>query len=275
MAKNYTLGIAPVGGGLSVSDNLRMIADIGWDGFFVDWYAPMTEEWANVAAKEGLFFQSIHSPFSGDYKVSRMWREGEEGVRVTNGLIACVEDCARFDIPIMVIHPFIGFTEHTPTQIGLDNYRRVVEAAVKHGVTLGFENVEGEEYLAAIMKEFWNVPQCAFCFDTGHEQCYNEGKDMLALYGDKLCHTHFNDNLGVYDPNLTWENDLHLMMGDGIVDFAGVMSRIEKTPFEGLLNCELTLNSKPGRNDHEKYKAMGLENFYATALQRMRKIIGK
>ncbi len=275
MSTAWKLGLAPVGNKLSVTENLRLIAAAGFEATFTSWSPAKTEEWANTAAKCGLFLQSIHSPFSGDCRVSQLWEEGEAGRAVAGRLIECVTDCARFDIPVMVIHPFIGFKDHTPTQVGLDNYARVVEIANKLGVTLGFENVEGEEYLAALMKKFWHEPCCGFCFDTGHELCYNGGKDMLALYGDKLCHTHFNDNLGVYDPSLTWENDLHLVMGDGIADFKNVMTRIEKTPYRGPLNCELTLKSKPGRCDHDKYVAMGIEGFYAYAFERACKATGK
>ena len=149
-----------------------------------------------------------------------------------------------------------------------------IDMAEKHGVKLGFENVEGEEYLAALMEHFWDSPACGFCLDTGHELCYNGGKDMLSLYGDKLCHTHFNDNLGVYDPSLTWENDLHLVPGDGIVDFAGVMTRIEKTPYDGPILFELTLTNKPGRGDHDRYRAMGAEGFYRFAYERALAAVG-
>ena len=271
MAKQYKLGIALMG------DHVNMIGQIGWDAFFTGWDRNNIERWANEAARNGLIYQSIHSPFSDAGNVSRMWREGEEGVAVTNLLIDCVKDCARFDIPVMVIHPFIGFRDHTPTQVGLDNYARVVEVANKLGVKLGFENVEGEEYLAALMERFWNEPCCGFCLDTGHEQCYNGGKDMMALYGEKLCHTHFNDNLGIFLPpdasvDITWHNDLHLTMGDGIVDWKGVMDRIDASPYEGPLICELTRGNKPGRHDHDGYAAMTMEAFYAFALERARKV---
>ena len=271
MAKQYKLGIALMG------DHVDMIAQIGWEAFFTGWDRNNLERWANEAARNGLIYQSIHSPFGGQHKVSYMWQDREEGKFVTDQLIECVKDCAKFDIPVMVIHPFIGFRDHTPTQIGLDNYARVVEVANKLGVKLGFENVEGEEYLAALMEKFWNEPCCGFCLDTGHEQCYNGGKDMMALYGEKLCHTHFNDNLGIILPpdasvDLTWHNDLHLTMGDGIVDWKGVMDRIDASPYEGPLICELTRGNKPGRNDHDGYAAMTMEGFYAFALERARMV---
>ena len=273
MKKQYKLGIALMG------DHVNMISQIGWDAFFTGWDRNNIERWANEAARNGLIYQSIHSPFSHDHKVSYMWQDREEGKFVTDQLIECVKDCARFDIPVMVIHPFIGFKEHTPTQIGLDNYARVIEVANKLGVTLGFENVEGEEYLAALMEKFWNEPSCGFCLDTGHEQCYNGGKDMLALYGEKLCHTHFNDNLGVLDKTLpielSWKNDLHLTMGDGIVDWKGVMDRIDATPYQGPLICELTRTNKLGRPDHDKYAAMTIDEYYAFALNRARKVLNR
>ena len=256
---------------------LTLYRETGFEAFFTGWDPSRTEAWANTAARNGLIYQSIHSHFSGNHKVSYMWQDREEGKFVTDQLIECVKDCARFDIPVMVIHPFIGFRDHTPTQIGLDNYARVVEVANKLGVRLGFENVEGEEYLAALMEKFWNEPCCGFCLDTGHEQCYNGGKDMMALYGEKLCHTHFNDNLGIILPpdasvDLTWHNDLHLTMGDGIVDWKGVMDRIDASPYEGPLICELTRGNKPGRNDHDGYAAMTMEGFYAFALDRARMV---
>ena len=277
--KKYKLGTSPVGG-VELLDELEIIKNVGFEGFHAGWYSvERQEEISNKAAQLGLFQQSIHSPFSREHSVKYLWDGGEKGDFVTNELIRCVEDCAKFGIPVMVIHPFIGFKDHTPTQVGLDNYARVIEVANKLNIKLGFENVEGEEYIAAIMKTFWNEPSVGFCLDTGHEMCYNEHRDMLALYGEKLCHTHFNDNLGIVNPDLpidqTWQNDLHLTMGDGIVDWKAIMDRIDASPYEGPLNCELTRNGKPGRNDHDKYKAMELEEFYAFAYDRVMKVINR
>lgn len=42
-------------------------------------------------------------------------------------------------------------------------------------------NVGGEAYLEESMSELRNYDNVGFCLDTGHEMCYNRGKDMLAL----------------------------------------------------------------------------------------------
>lgn len=260
--------------GVDTVEQIKIFSDVGFQAFFTGWLPDRTEEIANAAARLGIFQQSIHSPFSGEYKVRYLWKGGEEGDFVTNALIDCVNDCARFDIPVMVIHPFIGFKDHNPTEVGLDNYARVIEVANKQGVKLGFENVEGEEYLAAIMKRFWNEPCLGFCLDTGHEMCYNEHRDMLALYGEKLCHTHFNDNLGVRGEEITFNDDLHLMPTDGIADWHGIMERIRKTGYDGILMSELSYADRPGKNGVEhKYAQMPLEEFAATAFEKINKAI--
>lgn len=271
----YKLGLATLTSNVDIVDQLDIIKGVGFDAFFTGWIPDRTEEIANKAAKLGLIQQSIHSPFSSNYRVSHLWNGGEEGDRVTNALIDCVKDCARFDIPVMVIHPFIGFKDHTPTEVGLDNYARVIEVANKLGVKLGFENVEGEEYLAAIMERFWNEHSLGFCLDTGHEMCYNRHKDMLALYGEKLVHTHFNDNLGVRGEDITFEDDLHFIPTDGIADWHNIMERIRKTGYQGILMSELIMNpSRPGTNPiTDGYSKMTIEQFMALAYEKITKAI--
>lgn len=267
---SYKFAINLMGGsGLSVDDHVALLKNIGWHGFFTGWKPEKTSEFAASAEKHGMIYTSIHAPFT---QVRYMWDEGDLGVQVTNEMIDCVRDCAAHKIPVMVIHPFIGFEDHNPTEVGLANFGRVIDEADAVGVRLGFENVEGEEYLAAIFDRYAGHPSLGFCFDTGHELCYNRGKDMLALYGHALCHTHFNDNVGVTGEDIFWTDDLHLLMGDGIADWSDIMRRIRACDYDGVLTCELTFGNKPGKNTHDGYAAMGHEKFYAVALERMKEI---
>ena len=267
---DYKFAINLMGGsGLSIDEHVALLKNIGWHGFFTGWKPEKTSEFAASAEKHGMIYTSIHAPFT---QVRYMWDEGDLGVQVTNEMIDCVRDCAAHKIPVMVIHPFIGFEDHNPTEVGLANFGRVIDEADALGVCLGFENVEGEEYLAAIFDRYAGHPSLGFCFDTGHELCYNRGKDMLALYGHALCHTHFNDNVGVTGEDIFWTDDLHLLMGDGIADWPNIMRRIRACDYDGVLTCELTFGNKPGKNTHDGYAAMGHEKFYAVALERMKEI---
>ena len=272
MQKKYIPGINILGGAAyTVPEQLQMLKRVGWGGFFTGWDKTKTTEWALEADRLGLIYQSIHSPF---YEVRYLWEAGDKGREVANQLIDCVKDCHENHIPVMVIHPFIGFEDHNPTEIGLENYARIVDVADRLSVRLGFENVEGEEYLAALMERFWDSPACGFCLDTGHEQCYNGGKDMLALYGEKLCHTHFNDNLGVRGEDITFHDDLHFMPTDGIADWHNIMERIRKTGYNDIFMTELTYADRIGKNGEPlNYAQMPIEEYMATALEKIRKAI--
>lgn len=273
--KHYTLGlnIPDKFRGDAVTEQIAHIARVGFDGFFTLYEHDYIERWANAAARHGLSYASIHAPF---LEAGMLWQEGDDGERLTQELIDCLRDCARFDIPVMVAHAFIDFIDRAPTEIGFDRHARVLETAERLGVTVAFENLVRAGDLAALMQRFGDVPACRFCYDSGHEHCFNLGMDMLALYGDRLCHTHLNDNFGVIDPSLPPAevpyNDLHLLPGDGTQDYTDVMRRIDKTGYEGLLTFEIKLRNVAGRNDHDAYMKLPIEEFYALALERAKSV---
>lgn len=268
----YRLGLGVMSRPESASEQIKLFKKVGWDGFFTGWDKAMTPEWSRLAREENMEYQSIHSPFIG---VNNLWKGNEEGDRIREALIDCARDCARHEIPIMIIHPYIGFNfdEYVPTEAGIENYGKIIAEAERLGIKLGFENVEGEPFLEAIIKTFKDSPAVGFCLDTGHEQCYNLGKDMLALYGDKLCHTHLNDNMGSLGEVITHLDDYHLVMGDGIVDWKATMSRIRKTGYSGLIMCELTQSIRPGVEKLIEYSKMPTEVFVTFALMRAREVV--
>ena len=254
--------------GLSVEDQIRLFHETGFEAFFTGWERGCDVDGAARLARElGMDYQSIHAPFG---HIDKMWKPGDEGEEVLKELCECVDDCARAGVPIMVSHAFIGFTEHTPTELGVERFGRLVEHARAKGVKVAFENTEGEEYLAALMRAFDADPVVGFCWDTGHEMCYNHSQDMTALYGHKLICTHLNDNLGIRDINgeITFIDDLHLLPFDGIADWDGIAARLRKCGFDGTLTFELNTKSKPGRHENDIYDQMPIAQYIAECYKR-------
>lgn len=247
---------------LSVPDQIRLFKKTGFDGFFTN-YTNRADaaEHRKVADETGMIFQSIHAPFD---RMREMWENGDGAV---SQLIDCLRACAENQVPIMVAHTFIGFEDHTPNRIGIDNFGKVVREAEKLGVKIAFENTEGEEYLEALMEHFKESTAVGFCWDTGHEMCYNHSKDMLALYGDRLIATHLNDNLGIrdFDGEITWLDDLHLLPFDGIGDWRGIAERLDRCGFDGILTFELNRFSKPDRHENDPYVEMPIEKYLTQA----------
>ncbi len=251
-------------------EQVKKIADTGFEGFFAS-IGHEIEQLRAAANETGMTFQSIHAPFG---KMDAMWYESEMSPSALSELKESVHTCADNDVPILVIHAFIGFEKHSPTQMGINTFGEVVKEAEKLGIKIAFENTEGEEYLAALMDAFKGQNHVGFCWDSGHEMCYNYSKDMLALYGDRLFCTHLNDNLGIKDYNgvITWIDDLHLLPFDGIGNWQDAAARLDRCGFDDFLTFELTTGSKPGRYENDIYKKLSPEEYLAEAYKRACKI---
>ena len=225
---------------LSETEQITLFKSKGFDGFFTGWSPDKDIAALKVHAdREGMLYQSLHAPFKNS---KYMWTEGKDTEAAVAELIACAESCARNGIGLMVAHAFIGFKDHTPNEAGLRNFERVAARAKELGVKIALENTEGEEYLEALMAHLRGYENVGFCWDTGHELCYNHSKDMLALYGDRLLGTHLNDNLGIRDfgGEITYYDDLHLLPFDGVGDWEDIAARLAAHHFDGPLTFELS-----------------------------------
>ena len=241
-------------------EQIRLIKKVGFDAFFTSWDENL-KKYKEIADEIGLIYQSVHAPFKN---AAKMWKSDSESKEATEELIKCVKDSREINVPIVVIHPYIGFEDkYEPTKYGIENFGVVIEEAKKQNIKIAFENVEGEEYLEALMNAFSDYENVGFCWDSGHELCYNKGKDMLKLYGKKLIATHLNDNCGISDCNgkIYWTDDLHLLPFDGIHNWEDVANRLNNCNYVDILTFELSKTSKPNRNENDKYSIMSLEEY--------------
>lgn len=272
--RNLCLGLG--GFGVSGTEQLEIFARTGFDAYFMGWGSRNNPEEVVRRGRElGLELQSIHAPWG---KAADMWGDDDVAGRAgINELLDCLNGCEKYGAPIMVVHAFIGFEDHSPTAVGIERFGVIVREAERRGIRIAFENTEGEEYLAALMDAFRLEKNVGFCWDSGHEMCYNHSKDMLALYGDRLIATHLNDNLGIRDfgGKITYIDDLHLLPFDGIADWDGVAARLDRCGFEGPLTFELNTMSKPGRRDNDIYKKLSPEEYIAECYKRACRVAAK
>jgi sugar phosphate isomerase/epimerase len=252
---------------------LETLAETGWNGWFPVWNpGDDLRPAAARGAALGLSVQSVHAPWG---RAADLWdADGTKGDAAVAELIGCLRAAAEIGAPFVVAHAWIGFTPVASTPHGLRRFERVAGEAERLGVPVALENTEGEEHLDALLDRFRGHPAVGFCWDTGHELCYNRGRDLAASFGDRLLGTHLNDNLGVSDPSgpTTWLDDLHLLPFDGIVDWPGVAARLARSGFAGPLTFELNRASKPGRHENDAYGAMDLRGFFAESLVRARRV---
>lgn len=258
------------------AESLELAAEAGWNGYFTVWRPEDEDTLAALARRAnelGMAVQSVHAPWG---KAADLWGDDEsKGEAAVAELQACLRFSASIGAPFAVAHAWIGFTPTEPTEAGLRRFEAVAAEAERLGVGIALENTEGEEHLDALLRRFADHPSVGFCWDTGHELCYNRGRDMMADYGARLFGTHLNDNLGISDPSgpTTWLDDLHLLPFDGIADWKGIAKRLAQSGFDGPLTFELNRDSKPGRHENDAYGAMPLKEYLAEALRRAKRAV--
>ena len=262
------------GYGSSMTEVLNIIKNVGFEAISPVWTTmDALAETADAAKKLGLELQSLHAPYG---KAADMWScEPSVCDPVRNELLGVIDSCAHFEIPILVVHTWIGFDyKFDKEALYYGNFDEVVAYAEHKRVKLAFENTEGEEFLFALMDHFAHNDSVGFCWDSGHEMCYNRSADLLAKFGDRLIMTHLNDNLGIsrFDGKIFWTDDLHLLPFDGIADWDDNIMRLKRSRYMPILNFELSTRSKPHRHENDVYGQMSPELYFTEAYKRACKI---
>lgn len=260
---------------MPTADVIRLVHQAGFDAISPEW-EPNVDlgELIDVARQCGLLVQSLHAPFG---RSAEMWSAGD-ATAAKSELFAALDACVQFQIPVLVVHTWIGFEYQFDAEaLHFQHFEELVRYAQDHGVQIAFENTEGEEYLFALMAHFAGNDAVGFCWDSGHELCYNHGQDLLEKYGDRLLMTHLNDNLGIsrFDGKTFWTDDLHLLPYDGIADWENNIARLKKARRLEVLNFELNIRSKPNRHENDVYGEMPLERYFAEAYKRACRIASR
>ena len=202
---------------------------------------------------KGIAVESLHAPFSN---INDIWLEGEAGEVSLARLMDSVDKCARYNIPVSVVHTSSGWEiPEGVTETGICRYERLFEYADKRGVTIAVENLRRPDIFDYFMKNY-NV---GFCWDCGHENCFTEGVRFMRDYGERAVALHIHDNMcdrGV---------DNHLLPFDGKIDFGLVAYELADKVYGGTLMLEISKNSK--KNGIAIYESLTDEQFIMIAKQ--------
>jgi len=223
---------------MSIEEQIRMFHKIGFDAFFTRW-DPNLKKYQKTAERYGILYQSVHAP---NENTEKLWLKKDDARDVVTQWQRCISDCAEIGVSIVVLHPWRGIdTVGIPTKEGIENFSYVIDTAMQKNIKIAIENCEGEVYLAYLLDAFSDCENVGFCWDSGHELCYNRGEDMLERHGKRLFCTHLNDNRGItsLDGKISCSDDLHLLPFDGIGDWEETVTRLAKIKYGGMLTFEL------------------------------------
>ena len=250
-------------GGHDFAECFRLAAQAGFDCVLLSWYDKDGQDFRTqpeFARRAGLQIENIHTPFK---IVNGIWEDTAAGQAVFDICLRCVDDCAAYEIPAMVVHPSFGFENLPPrNELGLDRFKRIVDRAEGLGVNVAMENMLRPEGIAraAWLLESIDSPRFGLCYDSGHQHArfvQTPDTDLLARFGHRLMALHLHDNNGT--------KDQHLLPFDGTIDWPAQMKAIAETGYRGPLSLEVE-----ARPPYEE--GAGLEEFLARAYERVKRL---
>jgi len=259
---------------LPIAQVLSMLREAGFSAVSPVWSPDMDlDGLAACVRAHNMTFQSLHAPHRG---VPLLWQpDAPEAAEYRNRIFRCINACEKHGIPILVMHVWQGLQYEFPnTPLDFRFLDQVVDCAEQKGISVAFENLEGEEYLAAVMDRYRSRSHIGFCWDSGHDHCYPHKTDFLQAYGNRLIMTHLNDNLGIRDSSgiPSGKDDIHLLPYDGNIDWDLALRRLKAASKQTLLNFELKLTKNSEDYISPTGDVLSLEQFIAEAGKRACKI---
>ena len=214
-----------------IEEQAKRLKENGFDATFVDLENERLGEILSVLKKYDIVCENCHAPFNG---INEMWRVGESGDKMLERLLNCVDECAHYGIPTLVVHLSSGQYPPRINDIGIGRYDRLMQYATEKGVVIAYENIRRLDNVAFAME---NYPQAGFCWDVGHEACYMNGTAFMPLFGKRIVALHLHNNTGIYD------EDLHRLPYDGVIDMDRTAKHLADSNYGGAVMLEVTMRT--------------------------------
>lgn len=174
----------------------------------------------------GIRIDNCHAPFDG---INAIWQPTTAGDEMQARLESGVENCARYEIPVIIVHISSGENPPRVGDTGLARFDALMSRAKALGVTVAFENQRKLGNIALLMEYY---PKAGFCFDTGHEACFTPGREYMPLFGNRTVALHLHDNSTAYNA------DDHILPYDGKVNLERAARQLAASPYRGTIMSE-------------------------------------
>ena len=136
-------------------------------------------------------------------------------------------------------HPHVAgssFRRFGGTRGEAESFESPLRFGRENGVLISLENLsETATDLGPLLEA---VPDLGLTLDVGHGQLLtdtNTSFDIIENLSASIKHIHLHDNRG----GRGVKDDLHLPLGEGIIDFHGIFERLVKKGYNGTVTLEL------------------------------------
>lgn len=144
----------------------------------------------------------------------------------------------RLQASLLNIHLWLDrrFVRNDVLSFKVDLLRELLAHARDSGILICLENLsEGVPDFQIALEA---LPELYLTLDLGHAQLLtevNRADALLERYPERIRHIHLHDNRGGGTPSA----DLHLPIGEGIIDFTGTFRKLGRMGYDRTITLEL------------------------------------
>jgi sugar phosphate isomerase/epimerase len=149
-----------------------------------------------------------------------------------------IDATAELHISFLTLHLWVDsrFVKPDVLEEKIKVLRNLVDYGHSRGVQVSLENLS--EPAADLARVVEAVPALVLTLDVGHAQILaesNAAPGIIERLGPLVRHVHLHDNRG----GNTAKDDLHLPIGEGIIDFPKILRTLLKSGYDGTITLEL------------------------------------
>jgi len=118
----------------------------------------------------------------------------------------------------------------------LELLSRIVDYGTEYGITICIENLS--ERTESFGPAFDAIPDLRMTLDIGHAQLLSQQNTSFRFIEDhfsRIEHLHVHDNRG----GTSVKDDLHLPLGDGVVDYPAIIASLIKRGYDSTITMEV------------------------------------
>ena len=204
---------------IDYKERVKLISEAGFDAVMTnpdDRFLAQNgtmEEQIELFKKFNLKPTSLHNQYKTP-ELPNFWLEGEIGDRLEKTLIGDILTAKKYGFRCVVVHMVGKYSK-----VGEERLLRVLKECEKNNVALAVENIDTQDPIIDIFKNV-SHPYLKFCYDAGHNNCFDPEYDYLEKYGDKLVCLHLHDNNG--------KADEHTLNKFGTIDWDNIAKKFAK-----------------------------------------------
>jgi sugar phosphate isomerase/epimerase len=226
-----------LGGTARSPEDVAMLYDLGLDFAEISLkdmsnFTRSISDFVELRSKTNLFYL-CHGPNEGDPNDTIYLRE-----HYLPRILEFLDIMPMLNMSLLTLHLWVDcrFVKAPVIDLKIDLLDNIIDKARERNISICLENLS--ESYRDLDRIFKQLSQLYLTLDLGHAELLRPKTtafDIIAAHPHRIKHLHLHDNIG----GNSVDDDLHLSVGEGNVDFHGILGALKEAGYRGTATLEL------------------------------------